>query len=164
MIEGRKNYLLNFKAFRVLEDKDENLSQAACELGITHQNLQMWKHQSDRILKAVKSCDVNTRNDCCMRGTKAMYPLLDQELVKFIKEKNLHAKVCAIQKCAQNIFPTLYPEVQGQLKALHGFVNRFLRRNNLTTHRVTGVGQKVPNNAPELCDQFPDDMQSRSRG
>ena len=46
--------------------------------------------------------------------------------------------------------------------ASKGFIWKFMQRNRLTTRTVTGVGQKIPKDAPELCEQFLDDMQQLS--
>lgn len=65
-----------------------------------------------------------------------------------------------IRRKAIASFNELYPESNIAFKASNGWLTRFLKRNDITSRRATSVGQKIPQNAPELCDAFLDDMQS----
>ena len=53
-------------------------------------------------------------------------------------------------------FNELYRESNMAFKASNGRLTRFLKRNEITFRRATSVGQKFPQNAPELCDAFLD--------
>ena len=55
---------------------------------------------------------------------------------------------------AASIFPDLYPDSKLRFKASNGFLHNFLRRNKLVRRGVMSVGQKVPPNAPQLCEKF----------
>ena len=65
-----------------------------------------------------------------------------------------------IQRKALVLFPKLYPMPCASFKASKGWLRRMLLRNDLSFRRVTSVGQKVPSDAPERCDQFLRKMQS----
>ena len=65
-----------------------------------------------------------------------------------------------IQRKAITAFHELYPDSDIAFKASKGCLARFLKRNNITFRRATSVGQKIPQNAPELCGEFLDDMKS----
>lgn len=65
-----------------------------------------------------------------------------------------------IRRKAIASFNELYPESNIAFKASNGWLTLFFKRNDITFRRATSVGQKIPQNAPELCDAFLDDMQS----
>ena len=64
-----------------------------------------------------------------------------------------------LRKKATTLFPSLYPNVE-KFVVLNGFLRRLMQRNRLTEHAVTGVGQKIPADAPGLCDMILEDLAS----
>ena len=55
----------------------------------------------------------------------------------------------------------LYPENYGPaLKAIDGWVKRFMKCNNVVYRAATSVGQKVPQDSPERCDLFHDETKN----
>ena len=63
-----------------------------------------------------------------------------------------------IQRYARLVFPKLYKD--DTFKASEGWLNRFMKRNNVVQRCATSVGQKVPIDAPEICEMFLDEMKS----
>ena len=58
----------------------------------------------------------------------------------------------SIQTKARELMGHLYPDVS--FKGSNGFLARFLKRNDLVQRTVTRVGQKIPGDAPKLCENF----------
>ena len=58
------------------------------------------------------------------------------------------------------MFCELYPNVNETFLASSRWLRLFLRRNNIVFRRATSVGQKIPENAPEKCRDFLNDMMS----
>ena len=42
----------------------------------------------------------------------------------------------------------------GEFKASHGWLHRYLRRSGLTSRRITGCAQKIPEAAGVMCHAF----------
>ena len=55
------------------------------------------------------------------------------------------------------MFSRLYPN-EATFLASDGWLRRFLKRNKIIFRRATSVGQKIPDNAPELAEAFLDSM------
>lgn len=56
------------------------------------------------------------------------------------------------QKKARAIFNEM--EIAGEFTASHGWLTRYLKRSNLTSRRVTGQAQKIPEGAAVMCYAF----------
>ena len=158
---GRKSFTLCFKqrAFRSLVENDGNISNTAIQLNISRQNLQQWNKDAD----IINTVSTNNNNDTKSRITRRIrmrvgqYPLLDAKLLKYVKEKTRKEQRVTyrlLQKQASRVFTELYPLIKDKFRSPTGYIIRFLRRNKLSVGRVTGVGQKIPDNAPEICEQF----------
>ena len=159
----RNSYSFNFKskAFKLLKSNDGNISKTAKILKVTRGNIQRWRSQEENIKQHVKSADVSSRKKRKNRQRKAKYPLLENALLSYIKErrnKNENVDGKKIRRHAVSIFSGLHPDCDIPFKASNGFLHNFLKRNNLVRRRVTSVGQKIPPNAPELCEKFLDGM------
>ena len=123
--------------------------------------MQKWKGLRAVINQAVQNRNISSRNRRKLRPYHAKYELLDTELLKIVREKRekgLHVNEAILRRNVRHLFPLLYPDTNVQFKASNGFINRFMKRNGLGMRRVTGVGQKIPDNAPELYDAFLGEM------
>ena len=109
--------------------------------------------QKDILNRAVLNREINTRTRKRIRKGTSPYPLLNTAVVDFIKQKRDERQAIAS-------FNELYPESNIAFKASNGWLTRFWKRNEITFRRATNDGQKIPQNAPELCDAFLDDMQN----
>ena len=45
-------------------------------------------------------------------------------------------------------------EIVGEFKASHGWLHRYLKRSGLTSRRITGCAQKIPEAAGVMCHAF----------
>ena len=127
---------------------------------MNRQTLQKWIKLEDSILNAARSRKFKVRARRRLRRYTPKYPLLEIALLSDVKDKRgkeFTITGTTIRRKALELFPTLYQE-EDQFKASKGFLERFLRRNNLVERAVTGVKQKIPKDAPELCEQFLDSM------
>ena len=117
--------------------------------------------QKDILDRAALNRDINIRARKRFRYGTSLYPLLDTALVNFIKQKReerLAVTGNMIRRKARAVFNELYPESNTTFKASKGWLERFLRQNDMTFRLATSVGQKIPQDAQERCDAFLDDM------
>ena len=120
--------------------------------------------QKDILNRAVLNREINTHTRKRIRKGTSPYPLLDTAVVDFIKQKRderlvVTGKLIRRQAMIAS-FKELYPESNIAFKASNGWLTLFLKRNEITFRRATSFCQKIPQNAPELCDAFLDDMQN----
>ena len=110
---------------------------------------------------------INTVSRRRFKVGKSKYPLLDASVLQMMRERRAAKKAVTtkrIQRHARSVFHNLYPENQGPVfKASDGWVKRFMKRNNVVNKAATSVGQKVPEDAPERCDMFLDEMKNLRR-
>ena len=152
----RRSFPVEFKARALrLFDENKNVTTTARDLGVERNNLYTWIKQREKIVNAVRDKNIDTRKSRKLRKGKALFPELDAALVAYIQDRKLN-KLSTTSKMVQRktfeLFPTLYPESERAFIGSRGFLRRFLNRNGLVFRRVTSVGQKIPPNAPELCD------------
>ena len=135
-----------------------NYSLTTRDLNVSRDNLRRWLKQEDLVKKSVLlSREENTKIKRRMRSSNPMYCELENELLKYIREKrsnDLNVIRKAIQREAMRIFPVLYPNSSVVFKAPSQFVRRFMKRNGLTRRVVMHNGQRVPANVVEICHKF----------
>ena len=121
--------------------------------------LQGWIRQEKEIFEAIKSRKLRTFKCRRIRKYKAKYPLMETALLDFIKEtRKAGGSVSGnvVKREALSLYQSHYHD--GAFKSSKGWLWKFMKRNKLVQRTVTGVGQKIPTDAPELCQQFLDDM------
>ena len=89
---------------------------------------------------------------------------MEEALLEYVRERrksgvSLNGNV--VKRKAVSLYQTHYHD--GEFRASKGWYWKFLKRNKLVQRRVTGVGQKIPSCAPELCEQFLNDMNRLSQ-
>ena len=92
---------------------------------------------------------------------KSNYQLLDQAILEYVEDQRKQRLTVTEKKIrikAASISQELYPDLNPNFKASRGWFNRMCTRNNLSHRRVTSVGQKVPENAVEIAEEFLKDM------
>ena len=161
----RKSYTIRFKSqvLKKLEENGGNISQTSRDFKIDRKIIRCWLSQRDLIVDSVRNRAINISSRRNIRGGKAQYPELEDAIMEFIRDerkfgRSVNGKM--IQRKALVLFPKLYPMPCASFKASKGWLRRMLLRNDLSFRRVTSVGQKVPSDAPERCDQFLRKMQS----
>ena len=111
----------------------------------------------------MKSRVVASRRLRRIRRSLPKYHLLEPALISWVNEQRANGyrvHGTSIQTKARELMVHLYPDVS--FKGSNGFLARFLKRNDLVQRTVTRVGQKIPGDAPKLCENFLKDMQSLS--
>ena len=112
--------------------------------------------------KPTLNLEVNTHRCRKVRAGKPLYKLLDAAVLDYLKEsrgKGIAVNGQKLRRKAKSLFPQLYHDYEhGRFVASTGWLKRFMKRNEFTVRQATSVDQKIPVNAPELCDQFLSDM------
>lgn len=160
---GRKSYTLYEKRKAVEKVKEVGVREASRQLKIPRKNLQRWSKQTELLENAALTRGSNIRSKRRLTQSRAKYPLLESALIDFIKEergKRNSVTGKQIRRKAMVLYQTLYPGSRERFSASYGWLRRMVRRNNLSFRRVTSVGQKVPDDAPERCDTFLAEMKS----
>ena len=130
---------------------------------MNRQTLQKWIKLEEKILAASKSRKYRTGKSRRLRKFTPKFPLLENALVNFVREKRKTGRTVTgkmIRKKALELHPSLYGDVP--FKGSQFFLYKFMRRNKLVERSITGLGQKIPIDAPELCDQFLEDVKHLS--
>ena len=161
----RKSYTIRFKSqvLKKLEENGGNISQTSRDFNKDRKIIRRWLSQRDLIVDFVRNRAINVSSRRNIRGGKAQYPEVEDAIMEFIRDERKFGRSVnekMIQRKPLVLFPKLYPMPCASLKASKVWLQRMLLRNNLSFRRVTSVGQKVPSDAPERCDQFLRKMQS----
>ena len=89
---------------------------------------------------------------------------MEEALLAYVRElrkSGVSVNGNVVKRKALSLYQTHYHD--GKFKSSKGWYWKFLKRNKLVQRAVTGVGQKIPTCAPELCEQFLDDMNRLSQ-
>ena len=76
------------------------------------------------------------------------------------RQQNKSVTGKAVRQQARKMLIEIYPNSPTTFKASKGWFQRFRSRNSVCYRRTTSVGQKVPEDAPERCDAFLEEMQN----
>ena len=155
--DTRKSYTLYDKRKAIEKANEVGIREASRLLGIPRKNLQRWSKQTEAFKSAALTPGINVRSHRRIRQSNAKYPLLESALLDYIKEergKRNSVTGKQIRRKAMVLYPAMYPGNNERFSASCGWLRRMIRRNNLKFRRVTSVGQKIPDDAPERCNTF----------
>ena len=119
--------------------------------------MQRWSKQTEAFKSAAITTGINIWLQRRLKQSKAKYTLIESALLDYVKEERGKWNFVTgkqIRKKALVLFPSMYPGNNERFSASCGWLRRMIRQNNLTFCRVTSVGQKVPDDAPECYDTF----------
>ena len=91
------------------------------------------------------------------------YPLLEDAIIYYLKEERTKRHSITgpqLRRKALALSKNLYPGSTEKFTASYVWFRRMIRRNNISFRRVTSVGQEIPEDAPERCDSFLDELKS----
>lgn len=171
-MEGNKqvrsrSYTIAFKlqALAKLDELNGNISATAKFFCIPRSCVQDWNKQRKKLENATGQ-DVEIRkrrnipSDNEQRKKRAKFPEMENTLVKWIQEERNSGRAVTtfqIKAQAEEILRTENENKEFEatdFKASNGWLERFLHRHNIVSRSMTSIGQKVPDNANELCEKF----------
>ena len=91
------------------------------------------------------------------RQAKAKWPKMEEKLYEWFKEQRRKRYPVTEDRLifkANEIFAEVYPEMLGKFIASRGWMCKFNERHRISRRVRTGNGQKIPNNAGDLCKSF----------
>lgn len=137
------------------------MSKTAKEHGVHRRVVQRWNQQKESLSDAAKSRDTSTRKRRRLSrssSTACKFPDVETALVEWIKkcrDDRITVDGSFVQRKAIELFEEIKGNsAEGQFKASKGWLDRFLKRNELCSRVVTSQGQKVPPNSRELAVSF----------
>ena len=160
----RKSYTIRFKnnALEVLNKNGGNVSLTARTLKVNRRQLQKWRNHG-KLTDSANSTDGAGERRYQRRSVKlrARYASMEKLLMEWILTQRS-------EKNGVNMFQVIDQAKilsrDSNFKASAGWFRRFLVRNNLRTRRVTSVGQKVPENAHDIAQNWLNAVQQRVNG
>lgn len=152
----KRSYTISFKLEVISYAESTSNRNASIYYKIDRKRVQEWRKQKSE-LEAIKN-NPNLNSDHVRvlegRGRKAMYPMLEEELIKFIKnmrEEGNAITTFIIEKKAKELGKSLASD---NFKASHGWIERFKHRHNLVQRVRTQVAQKLPEDMPSTVKDF----------
>ncbi|CAF1027868.1 unnamed protein product [Brachionus calyciflorus] len=97
---------------------------------------------------------------CKSQKDLASYPLMESQLIDWIKEKRSNGACISgfsIRQKAIELYSRIYSNVDEsnvQFKASNGWLVNFCKRKNLVLRRITTSGRELPKNTPTVVKQF----------
>lgn len=164
-----RSYTISFKleVLAKLEELNGNISGTAKYYCIPRSCVQDWIKQKEKLTNTTARDDVEVRkrrnipSDNEQRKKRAKFPEMEIILVDWIHEERKAGRAVTsfqIKTQAEEILKTQNNSEESindiDFKASNGWLERFLNRHNIVSRSVTSIGQKVPDNAKELCEKF----------
>ena len=161
----RKSYTIETKlsVLRKLDKFQGNKSKTAKICRVPRQSVQDWAKEREKLqgIRDDRSLSVKRRRkiplekgDTKQRG---VFPLMEDEVVAWIRDlrkKGVTVSGGMIQRKARICFEELYSSETFTFKASNGWLDRFIKRQDLSCRVVTSTGQKVPSNVADLFISF----------
>lgn len=146
----RVSYEASFKRQVILYAEEHGNRKAAKEFGVAESNIRLWRQQ--RI--AIFACKAARKKFTGPR--KGRHPEVDEEVLKFILERRkngLRVTSDTIRSKANEV-ATAQGIPRQVFKASRGWVDRFLKRMNISLRRRKTRCQKLPTEFEEELQSF----------
>jgi hypothetical protein len=136
-------------------------------MSVDRKSMRLWAEQSEQM----SNLSLNLRK--VYDKTKSRQPLFseqEQELADWFLsrrdehiEMNAHSMSNKMLELIREIPEIEKTEQMRQFVASRGWLERFMKRNNLVQRRVTGVGKGFPSNLKEIIELFLDDFHQKKK-
>jgi hypothetical protein len=163
---ARKSYTVERKlAVLARYDQLGSISMTAKECAVPRSCIQDWLKSRDSLqsVKSGRQTSVRKRRKTFPTSgaeKRAWYPDMEEALVAWIEKmraEGITVSGRAIKLQGQKLLDDMYhPGIEGDhvFQFSNGWLNRFIKRHNLTSRAITSIGQKVPENAKQLAESY----------
>lgn len=157
------SYTISFKldVLKKLSELHGNISATARFFCIPRSCVQDWLRQQDKLEACRTDDDLVIRKRRCIPSSedtakkRARCPAMEESLASWISEERkqgIPVSASHIKARAEDLLSK--SDGATNFKASNGWLERFTKRYKVVNRSVTSVGQKVPDNARELCHCF----------
>ncbi|RWS00839.1 pogo transposable element with KRAB domain-like protein, partial [Dinothrombium tinctorium] len=159
----RRGYVIKRKlqVLQRLEENNGNVSKTSRETLIPRGTIRLWRKEKEKIESMKNIYGGNTERKRVVRKDKSRFrpqmPQLEKDLKEWIASQRQRGRAVGLNDIKTKALE-LYDihKERSDFSASNGWLQKFLIRNDLSMRRATSIGQKIPENAPQLALSFID--------
>ncbi|RWR99058.1 pogo transposable element with KRAB domain-like protein, partial [Dinothrombium tinctorium] len=147
------------KVLEILDKNDGNVSLTSKQTKISRTCIIRWRDSKRNLLDMKKERNFNLERKRNVRSDQSCkrpkHPILEKQLKTWFEDQRrngLSVGYNDLTSKAREIFQKT--KERSEFKASNGWLERFLKRNNISMRQATSIGQKIPANASELARSF----------